>query len=52
MSIGPNIIDRRGERPCIPNLYTVAKAMAEGRPPTLRSRVVKALAALSRRIFP
>jgi hypothetical protein len=50
MSIGPNIIDRHGERPCIPNLYAVAKALAEGRPPTLRSRVTKALAALRRRI--
>jgi hypothetical protein len=50
MSIGRNIIDRHGERPCIPNLYALAKALAEGRPPTLRSRVTKALAALRRRI--
>jgi hypothetical protein len=50
MSIGPNIIDRRGERPCIPNLYAVAKALAEGRAPSLRVRITKALAALGRRI--
>jgi len=50
VSIGRNIIDRHGERPCIPNCYALAKALAEGRPPTLRSRITKALAALRRRI--
>jgi hypothetical protein len=50
MSIGRNIIDRSGERPCIPNFYAVAKAMAEGRAPSLRQRVTKALATLRRRL--
>jgi len=52
MSIGRNIIDRHGERPCIPQLALLAamRAAAEGRPPTLRSRVTKALANLRRRI--
>jgi len=50
MSIGRNIIDRHGERPCVPNFYAVAKSLAEGRAPSLRVRITKALAALGRRI--
>jgi hypothetical protein len=52
MSIAPRHIDRTGERPCIPQLALLAamRAAAEGRPPTLRSRMTKALARLSRRI--
>jgi len=50
MSIRPSVIDRCGERPCIPSFYEVAKRMAEGRGPTLRDRVVKALANLRKRI--
>ena len=48
MSIRPAIIDRCGERPCIPGFYAVAKRMAEGRAPSLRARVVKILANLRR----
>jgi hypothetical protein len=50
MSIGRNIIDRCGERPCIPNFYAVAKAMAEGRAPSLATRIRKTLAALTRKM--
>ena len=50
MSIRPAIIDRQGERPCIPNFYEIAKRMAEGRVPTLTERVAKALANLRKRI--
>lgn len=50
MSIGRIYVDRAGERPCIPGLYEVAKRLAEGKQPTLRSRVVKCLANLRRRI--
>jgi hypothetical protein len=50
MSIGPNIIDRTGAQPCIPNFYAVAKAMAEGRAPTLMQRVVKVVANLRKRV--
>jgi hypothetical protein len=50
VSIRPAIIDRTGDRPCIPSFYEVAKRMAEGRGPTLRDKVVKALADLRRRL--
>jgi len=50
MSIGPNTIDRTGERPCIPNLYFIAKRMAEGRTPSLATRFRKTLAALARKL--
>jgi hypothetical protein len=50
MSIRPAIIDRCGERPCLPNFYEVAKRIADGREPSLRDRVTKALAKLRRRI--
>jgi hypothetical protein len=48
VSIGPNTIDRTGERPCIPQLYFIAKRLAEGRTPTLRQRIIKALRKLAR----
>lgn len=50
MSIRPAIIDRCGERPCIPGFYAVAKRMSEGRAPSLRERVNKVIANLRRRI--
>lgn len=50
MSIRPAIIDRCGERPCLPNFYEVAKRIADGRAPSLRERVTKALADLRRRL--
>jgi hypothetical protein len=50
MSIRPAVIDRAGERPCIPGFYAIAKRMAEGRAPSLITRVRKTLAALSRKI--
>ena len=52
MSIGPTTIDRTGERPCLPTgvLLAVARRLAEGRPPTLRQRVVAAIANLRQKI--
>lgn len=50
MSIRPAIIDRQGERPCIPNFYEIAKRMAEGHVPSLTERIAKALAELRKRI--
>ena len=52
MSIAPRHIDRNGSNPCIPQLALLAamRAAAEGKPPTLRARVVKCLADLRRRL--
>jgi hypothetical protein len=50
MSIGPNTIDRHGERPCIPQLYFLAKRLAEGRQPSLLSRARKALVELRKKL--
>jgi len=50
MSIGPNTIDRTGERPCIPNLYFIAKRMAEGRTPSLATRFRKVLGQLCKKL--
>ena len=50
MSIGPNTIDRHGERPCIPQLYFIAKRLAEGRQPSLGARVRKALTELRKKL--
>jgi hypothetical protein len=52
VSIGPRHIDRHGERPCIPQLALLAamRAAAEGRPPSLVTRIRKTLAALARKI--
>ena len=52
MSIRPSVIDRTGERPCIPvpALLAVVERLAEGRRPSLRARITKALAMLRKRI--
>lgn len=50
MSIRPAIIDRCGERPCLPNFYEVAKRMADGRVPTLTERIAKALVRLRKKL--
>ena len=50
MSIRPTTIDRRGERPCIPDFYEIAKRMADGHVPSLTERIVKALAQLRKRL--
>ena len=52
MSIRPSVIDRTGERPCLPSnaLLAVCKRLAEGGTPSLRERVVAALAQLRNRI--
>ena len=52
MSIRPSVIDRRGERPCLPAnaLLAVCERLAEGRGPSLNDRVVAALNQLRNRI--
>lgn len=52
MSIRPSVIDRRGERPCLPAnaLLAVCERIAQGRVPTLRERVLAAFEQLRRRI--
>jgi len=52
MSIRPSVIDRRGERPCLPAnaLLTVCERLAEGGTPSLKDRVVAALTQLRNRI--
>jgi hypothetical protein len=50
MSIRPAVIDRTGQRPCVPGFYAIAKRMAEGRKPSPASRIRKTLAALARKI--
>lgn len=50
MSIRPSVIDRNGDRPCIPDFYAVAKRMAEGRAPSLTERIAKALAELRKKL--
>jgi len=54
MSIRPTIIDRHGANPCISQLALLGamRAAAEGRPPTLASRVVKALSQLRKKLMP
>ena len=51
MSIRPSIIDRTGDRPCLPtgSLLAVCERIAQGRAPTLRERVVAALTQLRRK---
>ena len=53
MSIRPSVIDRRGERPCLPAnaLLAVCERLASGGTPSLRERVVAALAELRARIL-
>ncbi len=52
MSIRPSVIDRRGERPCLPDnaLLVVCERLAEGGTPSLKDRVVAVLAQLRSRI--
>jgi len=52
MSIRPTIIDRDGSRPCIPQLALLEamRCAAEGRAPSLATRIRKTLAALTRKI--
>ena len=52
MSIRPSVIDRRGERPCLPDnaLLAVCERLAEGGTRSLRERVTAALAKLRNRI--
>jgi len=52
MSIRPTIIDRDGSRPCIPQLALLEamRCAAEGRAPSLVTRIRKTLAALTRKI--
>jgi hypothetical protein len=52
MSIGPSVIDRCGERPCLPAnaLLAVCERLAEGRVPSLADRVIAALQQLRKRL--
>jgi hypothetical protein len=52
MSIRPTIIDNNGQSPCMPQLALLGamRAAAEGREPTLRVRIAKALAQLRKRL--
>ena len=52
MSIRPSVIDRRGERPCLPAnaLLAVCERLAEGGTPSLLERVTAALQQLRNRI--
>ena len=52
MSIRPSVIDRRGERTCLSAnaLLAVCERLAQGGTPSLRERVVAALAQLRHRI--
>lgn len=53
MSIRPSVIDRTGERPCLPDnaLLAVCERLAEGGTLTLRKRVTTLLAQLRARIL-
>jgi hypothetical protein len=52
MSIRPTVIDNNGSAPCIPQLALLGamRAAAEGREPTLRVRISKALAELRKKL--
>ena len=52
MSIRPSVIDRCGERPCLPDnaLLAVCERLANGGTPSLRERVTAALQHLRNRI--
>jgi hypothetical protein len=52
VSIRPSVIDRCGERPCLPAnaLLAVCQRLAEGGTPSLRKRVTTALQQLRNRI--
>jgi uncharacterized protein YjeT (DUF2065 family) len=53
VSIRPSVIDRTGQRPCLPAnaLLAVCERLAEGGTPSLKERVVAALAELRNRIL-
>lgn|GEM_PF-6718729 len=52
MSIRPSVIDRRGERPCLPAsaLLAVCERLAQGGTPSFLERVTAALQQLRNRI--
>ena len=52
MSIRPSVIDRRGDRPCLPAnaLLAVCERLAEGGTYSLKDRVVAVLSQLRNRI--
>jgi hypothetical protein len=52
VSIRPSVIDRTGERPCLPDnaLLAVCERLAEGGRPSLKDRVTAALQQLRNRI--
>jgi hypothetical protein len=50
MSIRPAVIDRTGERPCVPLFYIIAKRLADGRGPSLADRARKLVAMLCRKL--
>ncbi len=52
MSIRPSVIDRKGERPCLPTeaLLAVCQRISEGRVPSIRDRVISTLKNLRNRI--
>ena len=52
MSIYPLKVDRDGSNPCIPQLALLGamRAAAEGRAPSLATRIRKTLAALARKL--
>ena len=52
MSIRPSVIDRTGQRPCLPDnaLLAVCERLAEGGTPSLRERVIAALQQLRNRL--
>ena len=52
MSIRPSVIDRTGDRPCLPAnaLLAVCERLADGGTPSLKDRVVAVLAQLRNRI--
>jgi hypothetical protein len=52
VSIRPSVIDRTGQRPCLPDnaLLAVCERLAEGGTPSLKDRVVAVLAQLRNRI--
>ena len=52
MSIRPSVIDRTGQRPCLPDnaLLAVCERLAQGRAPSLQDRVIAALQQLRNRL--
>ena len=52
MSIRPSVIDRTGQRPCLPDnaLLAVCERLAGGGTPSLRERVTAALQQLRNRL--